>query len=127
MSRDSGVKYLEAYRESVHSVVKPCAYCETPFETKFAMYCSVQCKNKACRDKKNENRIKDLVCFFCGGSVPKRFTKFCCANHKMLFYIEKKGNRPIKIQINPKLLIETRKYDNIPEVIARYKEQQKIK
>ena len=123
MPGDSRIIHLNKYRDSVHSVVKPCAHCQTNFETKFGMYCSTLCRNRAHRKKKQVERLKDLVCFFCGCQVTNRQSKFCSTDHKNSFHKANNANKAIKIRLDHKTIIETKKYDSIPEVIKMYNDQ----
>lgn len=126
MNNPSKILPLQRYRESVHSVVKPCAHCQTPFETKFGMYCSDRCCDRAGRARKLALRLKDLICWYCAGPIPKRATKFCCEDHKIRFHHAKDRGKPINIKIDSKTIISTKKYDTIPEVVKSYKERQSI-
>lgn len=127
MSKDSRARSLDDYRASIHSVVKPCAYCTTPFETKFGMYCSPLCKSRAHRAKEKAERIKDLICFYCGTAVKDdRKTKFCCEDHKNKYHKAKDRGKPLQIRIDAKTVVYTKKYDSVPEVIRQYKELHKL-
>jgi hypothetical protein len=115
-------KRLAAYRESVPTVTKECLQCKKPFETKFGTFCSSTCKSKHHKEQKRLEKLKELVCYFCGGPITeKRKTKFCCEEHKEDFFEAKRAGRKIAIKINPKTTVFTDKYDKIPEIIASYK------
>ena len=113
---------LSAYRESVPKVTKECLECKQVFETKFGTFCSATCKSKHNKELKRQEKLKDLVCYFCGGPITeKRKTKFCCEDHQKDFFEAKRAGRKIKIKVNSKTTIFTDKYDKIPEIIANYK------
>ena len=113
---------LAAYRESVPKVSKECLECKSSFETRFGTFCSSTCKSKHHKEKKRLEKIKDLICHFCGGAITeKRKTKFCCEEHKNKFFEAKRYGKKIALKINEKTTIFTDKYDRIPEILANYK------
>lgn len=113
---------LAAYRESVPKVVKECLECKSSFETRFGTFCSSTCKSKHHKEKKRLEKLKDLVCYFCGGPITeKRKKKFCCEEHKNDFFEAKRSGRKIALKVNEKTTIFTNKYDKIPEILANYK------
>jgi hypothetical protein len=113
---------LDAYRESVPKTVKECIECKASFETKIGTFCSSTCKSKHHKEKKRLEKIKELVCHFCGGAITeKRKTKFCCKEHKNKFFEAKRTGKKIAIKVNEKTTIFTDKYDRIPEILANYK------
>lgn len=88
-------------------------------------YCSPKCKTSAYRKRKEEIfPISPSVCWFCGTDflIKGRF-KFCCDDHKKKFHKRKELNKPIILDIDKKTKIETKKYDQIPEIIKKWKKQ----
>lgn len=112
---------LHAYRDSIPTVKKNCAHCNSEFETKFGIYCSAICKTKAHREKKKAEARKDYICYYCGSQITApSFYKFCNEDHGRKFQTAKDRGKPILLKINNKTTIQTKKYDSIPEVVRSW-------
>jgi predicted nucleic acid-binding Zn ribbon protein len=105
---------------------RSCKTCSSPIASDNVqqVYCSAGCKNKANQVKKKMSK-PDMFCMFCTDMLPKeaRNTKFCCDEHKNRFYLAKAANRPIMVRVDAKTVIETRKYNDVPGVAARWREK----
>lgn len=120
-----------------------CIQCGSDHERK-GMYCSKRCTDKAYRVRKklkeseSHSIIEDVEeievdekidvpvekgeklkwCNFCGASIdnsPK--LGFCDGQHERDYWYAVKHNLPLKIRIDSKTIVETRRYNKVQDVI----------
>lgn len=59
-----------------------------------------------------------IECKYCGESITKGIDEeFCSSNHKKYFEQAVQKKEPIPLRVYPKLVIFSKKYDKIPEVL----------
>lgn len=107
-------------------------------------YCSKSCNDKAYRMRKKRGTgtaplVKDLKiegsgeplpfissskwCNFCGKTLPEGSkSHFCDNTHEKEWRESKKNGEPLKLKINSRTEIQTKKYDRVQEVIERITE-----
>jgi hypothetical protein len=61
------------------------------------------------------------VCHYCARESKNNF---CCDDHKAKFIHCKETTQPVPLQITPKLLIWSKRYDEIPAIIEKYRAKQ---
>lgn len=123
-----------------------CIQCGGVNERKGA-YCSKSCNDKAYRQRKKratgENTLSgDLKigkgraigeplpftsaskwCNFCGKTLPEGSeSHFCDKEHEKEWREARKNGEPLKLKINSRTEIQTKKYDRVQEVIERITE-----
>lgn len=120
-----------------------CIQCNSEHDRK-GMYCSKKCTDKAYRERKklnvsvtpkktkehHEDDIDERInipeetgnklkwCNFCGASIensPK--LGFCDGQHERDYWYAVKHNLPLKIRIDSKTIVETRRYQKVQDVI----------
>jgi|LakMenE01Jun11ns_1017448.scaffolds.fasta_scaffold9885091_4 hypothetical protein len=129
-----------------------CIQCGSDHERK-GMYCSKRCTDKAYRERKKlkvsetPNKVEDEVeleveekidipnekgtklrwCNFCGASIensPK--LGFCDSHHEREYWYAVKHNLALKIRIDSKTIVETRRYQKVQEVIEAMANRNKM-
>jgi hypothetical protein len=101
--------------------------CRKEFETQFGIYCCTSCKSKASWLRKRAQTIESLGevgCGWCGEKLDNPLKKkFCSGDHKWRFFAAKRAGRPIKVRVEPGLVIETRRYDAVEQVRREWREK----
>lgn len=103
--------------------MKKCKNCGKDFK-KSSTFCSLTCKVEYSSREIEKEVLEKSFCLYCG-SLSTTNESFCSEEHKHLYEKARKENAPIHIKINDKTTISTRKYDKIPELIAKYTSMQK--
>ena len=123
-----------------------CIQCGVIHDRK-GVYCSKSCNDKAYRMRKKGGTgaaplVKDLKsdqervsgeplpftssskwCNFCGKTLPEGSkSHFCDNTHEKEWREAKKNGEPLKLKINSRTEIQTKKYDRVQEVIERITE-----
>jgi len=123
-----------------------CIQCGGINERKGA-YCSKSCNDKAYRMRKKRGTgaaplVKELKleerrvigeplpftsaskwCNYCGKTLPESGnTHFCDSTHEREWREARKNGEPLKLKINSRTEIQTKKYDRVQEVIERITE-----
>jgi hypothetical protein len=129
-----------------------CIQCGSGHERK-GMYCSKRCTDKAYRERKKlkesgtpnkfkddeeleveenidipeEKGIKLKWCNFCGSSI-ENSTKlgFCDAQHERDYWYAVKHNLALKIRIDSKTIVETRRYQKVQDIIEAMANRNKM-
>jgi ribosomal protein L24E len=114
---------------------KPCEHCNAIYNGIALMkYCSKSCKKKAWRKihGAEENIKRNIIrkekkpiayCNYCAGIINiKNGVRFCSKEHNARFFSRKRYNKSVPLQITPKVLIWTNKYDKIQDIISKYRE-----
>jgi len=101
-----------------------CIQCGADHERK-GMYCSKNCNDKAYRERKKnaievpeEKGEKLKWCNFCGASIehsPK--LGFCNDEHEKDYWTLVHNNGTLKLKIDSRTIIETRRYTRVQEII----------
>ena len=101
-----------------------CTHCKKPLTGSIRkLFCNVNCKmaHRRLAEKELAGPIEPGICYFCGVNIHETSRKkFCCDIHKQLFYAAKKANRPIRLRLDAKTQIETRRYNDIPKLVNEY-------
>lgn len=101
-------------------ITKNCECCNQEFttENQRKITCSVKCRVNLSRKRKR--LALDLRCHYCAVEITKKsHYKFCCEEHKKLFHKRKECNTPIQVMVKKGLVISTRKYWEIPDLVAK--------
>lgn len=119
-----------------------CIQCGEAHDRK-GMYCSKRCTDKAYRERKKLKEIKSEVatayeeseedeviivpeetgpklkwCNFCGTSLENSDRLgFCDAQHELDYWRAIHHNLPLKIRIDSKTIVETRRYHKVQDII----------
>lgn len=117
---------------------KECLYCKEEFIPRVGgnkiLFCCNEHKIKyhliAKRKDKNlllektslEGLEEKRICLYCTKEYrSNRRKKFCCNEHLLAFKEAVKSKKPISIRITPKLTIKTKKYNQILQILEKYK------
>jgi predicted nucleic acid-binding Zn ribbon protein len=87
--------------------------------TRAGNFCSDVCRNISLEKRVNEEVSNRSFCHYCGRKSPNG-EKFCSDIHREDFEEARAEGRKISIRVNEKTIIQTDKYDKIPEMIAKY-------
>ena len=123
-----------------------CIQCGVEHE-KNGAYCSKKCTDKAYRDRKKgksdalplivkvkssrieipkETGPKLKWCNFCGASLEKsKMLQFCNSEHQKDYYKTISRGGTLKLRIDTKTVVETKKYNRVQEVIDHLLERRK--
>lgn len=117
-----------------------CPICSTEHNKK-GIYCQKKCGDKAYRDRKKGNGVTTLLikrnevksfaitipketgpklrwCNFCGASIEHSFKQgFCNNDHEKDYWVLVHNNGTLKLKIDSRTIIETRKYTKVQEII----------
>jgi hypothetical protein len=123
-----------------------CIQCGVEHERK-GMYCSKRCTDKAYRERKKakniidespdeveliidipkEEGVKQRWCNFCGASIensPK--LGFCDNEHEKNYWLAIRLELPLKIKIDSKTIVETRRYHKVQDIIEAMLNRNKL-
>ena len=118
---------------------KNCLYCSKPLNSSDTrqIFCKgTNCKAYYHREKNRKALLEQTCCYYCAAPIDpnkigpngvdrSRARKFCSDEHNTMFHNKKKCNKPVPLRISPKLLIFSRHYDRIPEIVMMFKRNAK--
>jgi len=124
-----------------------CVQCGVNHERK-GMYCSKKCTDKAYRERKKlkdvtgssekgekediivipkEKGEKQKWCNFCGASIENSDKLgFCDSDHERDYWRAVHNNLTLKIRIDPKTIVETRRYHRVQDIIEAMVSRNKL-
>jgi len=124
-----------------------CVQCGIEHTRKKGMYCSKKCNDKSYRERKKireRNVFSDVEeykginipeetgpklkwCNFCGSSIDKsEKIGFCDSYHEKEYWKTVHNGLPLKIRIDAKTIVETKRYTKVQDIIEAMSNRNKL-